>query len=255
MSLVFIPEQTKVVLIGTSEFPEDGNLKSIKPIEANISKLGELFSNENIFGIDKTNVVSLLNKKDYEILEELENQAQQAIDTLIIYYAGHGEREKGKTLYLTATNTKKERLISTAIEFERFNKIIQSSKAKKKFLILDCCYSGLAALNSDNNPFFENELEDVQGTYIITSSPSNSVSFFHDNSTYTFFTSEFISILENGLDSQTAFIELGEMYNIIGQNLKRKSCPSPMQKNTLSGSNGQLFFANNFKYLEYSKKS
>ncbi|MCH9662571.1 MAG: caspase family protein, partial [Gammaproteobacteria bacterium] len=144
MSLVFIPEKTKIILIGCSNFPEDDTLKAIKPIESNLVDLKELFVDDNIFnGVPEENVITILNKKDHEILSEVEDNAQHATDSLVIYYAGHGEREKGKTLYLTATNTKRDRLITTAIEFERLNKVIQASKAQKKFIILDSSFGNV----------------------------------------------------------------------------------------------------------------
>lgn len=120
MSLAFIPEETRVILIGCSNFLEDSTLKPIKPIEANLSELKNIFSDKNIFnGIPEENITTIQNEKDYEILNKVEEVSQLVSDTLVVYYAGHGEREKGKTLYLTATNTRKDRLISTAIEFER----------------------------------------------------------------------------------------------------------------------------------------
>ncbi len=254
MSLAFIPEETVVLLIGSSNFLEDNTLKPIKPIEANLTELRNIFSDKNIFnGIPEENIITIQNKKDYEILEKVEDCSQLASDTFVVYYAGHGEREKGKTLYLTATNTRKDRLISTAIEFERLSKIIQASKASKKFIILDCCYSGLAALNSDVQPLLEEELKDINGTYIITSSPSNMVSYFHESETYTFFTSELIHVLKNGVDNNAPFIEIGEIYEYIKSNTKKKNYPSPMQKNTLNAS-GKVYFANNYKHIDYSKR-
>lgn len=254
MSLVFIPEETLIILIGCSDFPEDSSLKPIKPIGANLSKLRSIFSDINTFnGIPEKNITVIQNEKNYEILNKVEELSQLDSDALVVYYAGHGEREKGRTLYLTATNTRKDRLISTAIEFERLNKIIQASKATKKFLILDCCYSGLAALGTDNEPLLEEELTNITGTYIITSSPSNMVSYFHENEEYTFFSSELINLLTSGLDNNAPFIEIGEVFEYIKSNSRRKNHPLPMQKNTLNAS-GKVYFANNYRYLDYSKK-
>jgi hypothetical protein len=254
MSLVFIPEETLVILIGCGNFLEDSSLKPIKPIEANLARLKGIFRDTKTFnGIPEENITVIQNEKDYEILKKVEELSQLASDALVVYYAGHGEREKGRTLYLTATNTRKDRLISTAIEFERLNKIIQAAKATKKFLILDCCYSGLAALSTDNESLLEEELSDITGTYIITSSPSNMVSYFHENEEHTFFTSELINLLTSGLDNNAPFIEIGEIFEYIKSNLRRKNYPLPMQKNTLNAS-GKVYFANNHRYLDYSRK-
>lgn len=252
MSLIFIPEETRVLLIGTSEYPSDNRFNSVKPIENNISTLAEIFKNPNIFNkIPDGNILPLLNKTSHEILEQLEEFGQKATDTFIVYYAGHGEREEGKTLYLTATNTKKDRLISTGIDFNRFNKAIQFSKAIKKIIILDCCYSGLATQSSDHSPLTEEELQDIHGTYIITSSPSNSVSYFLDNGKYTFFTAELVNILQEGINNQNPYIEIGDIYNEIKDKLDSKGYPVPTQKNTLNISN-RIYFANNYRYIEYT---
>ncbi len=99
----------------------------------------------------------------------------------------------------------------------------------------------------------DEDLGDIQGTYIITSSPSNMVSYFHENESHTFFTSEFIQILKNGIDNNAPFIEIGEIYEHIKSNLKKKRYPAPMQKNTLNAS-GTVYFANNYRYIDYSRK-
>ena len=253
MSLTFDPNKTIVFLIGTSEYPSDGNFENIKPAESNIKTLKEIFLNKDIFGIPENKIFEFLNTQSHEILQDIEEKSSSSlIDTLIIHYTGHGVRESSKKLYLTASNTKKQLLKSTGIEYDRFSSIVESSKAQKKFIFLDCCYSGIAALSSDENPIPETELENIQGTYLVTSSPSNSVSFFDTDKKYTFFTQELINVLENGIENQTAFMEIGEIYNCVKEGLERNGYPSPKKKDKLNIS-GKVFFAKNCKYIEYQK--
>jgi hypothetical protein len=63
-------------------------------------------------------------------------------DILLFYYSGHG-RTLDQQLYLCAHNTNPELLRSTAVSGNLLNDIVESSLARVKILILDCCYSAM----------------------------------------------------------------------------------------------------------------
>lgn len=250
MNLILNPKETHVLLIGIQEYKKE-DYKNVTLANNNLEELKKTFINPNIFGgVPEEQIKTLLNADSHTVLEEIEKLSKSSKDTIIIYYVGHGDRHKGKNLYLTATNTESSLLRTTGIEFKLINDLISDSKAKKRFIILDSCYSGLAALSGDEEPFNEKEIENVRGTYIITSSPSNDKSYYNPKEKFTHFTGELIKILTNGLTNESEFLEMSEIFQAIKTQLSKKGLPLPKKKNTID--TDKIYFANNFIYNEYS---
>lgn len=250
MNLILDSKETYVLLIGVNEYKND-DYENVTLAENNIVALKKLFLNHNIFGgIPESQVICLINEDNNIILEEIEKVSNASRDTIIIYYVGHGERLKGKKLYLTANNSKRSLLRTTGIEFKIINDIINDSQAKKRFIILDSCYSGLAALSGGEEFFPKTELKNMNGTYIITSSPSNQKSYYDPKAKYTHFTDELINILSNGLPNESPFLEMTEIFQTLKSTLSNKGLPLPKQKNTID--TDKIYFANNFIFNEYS---
>ena len=70
-------------------------------------------------------------------------------DLLLFYFAGHGVLDERDHLYLTATDTfmKDDGRLSqpSAIDSSDLLKYINNSRAERKVIILDACYSGAIA--------------------------------------------------------------------------------------------------------------
>jgi hypothetical protein len=62
------------------------------------------------------------------------------VDTLVVYFSGHGEIFRGK-LFLMLTNTTSD-LLGTALNAHHVLDAMQLSRASHKLTILDCCHAG-----------------------------------------------------------------------------------------------------------------
>lgn len=247
MELTIQASNSRAILIGTSSF---GTISSqIPQISRNVENIFSLLSNEKVLGIPHDNIVTLSDIDRASILKELINIGKIKLDTLIVYYTGHGIRTGVKKLLLTARDTEKEYEEVTGIPFSTLRDIIERSKASKKILILDCCYSGIAALDIDNaSPLTQQEI--IKGTYIITSSPFNEKAYFDTDEELTYFTGELVKILKLGIENDNPFISLNDLYDKLKDNLIHNNHAEPQRLDNLNISKCYVFKNTKFNAVE-----
>jgi tetratricopeptide (TPR) repeat protein len=243
--------QTRVVLIGTSEYGED--FPPILPIKGNLEDLYTAFTDAACVGVPAENVTTLFNKASDEIEATLLQLARLPnVQTLILYFAGHGYRSDVKSLYLIAKNTKKiDDYIVGGVNFDFVNNnILARSKAKQKIVILDACHSGVAAQGS--NDLIENL--DVKGTYILASSSSEEKSYFNNNSCNTYFTAGLLNILKDGVDDSAEMLALEDVYKSVKQNQQAQHLSLPIYRNSLNIPADSFYIARNPRFSIQKQK-
>jgi tetratricopeptide (TPR) repeat protein len=238
-------KRTKAILIGNSEF--DFTFPAIQPVKGNIQDLYNLLIDKKIVGLPAENIIVLLDKSSGEIEEQLILASKLPnVETILIYYAGHGCRTDKSKLYLIAKNTKKiDDHIINGIDFDFIkNVILKQSTASQKILILDACHSGIATQGVDDIIAGFN----VAGTYTFASSSPNAVSFYNPEKNNTFFTGEIINTLSNGLDNNKENIALEDIYQTVAFHLKEKNFPEPHFKSELTIKPSDFYIAHNPKF-------
>ena len=242
-NLSFNPKSTIAILIGSSEYEQD--FSPIPNIRNNILDLKTTLAKDSLLGIPSQNIIEILDKTHDKTIELISQSISNPhFDTLIFYYSGHGYPTLEGQLFLTTTNSKKATIKYTSLPFEDIRVLFEESHLQNKIIIIDCCYSGLAAM-SDTQTVVEFGQE-VNGTYILTSSPHNSKSYFDEDVRNTFFTSELISLINSGIDSKLAFLSLDDAYQSIQRAMKKKKLPEPRKKNTLNVAD--FYFCRNKNY-------
>ncbi len=245
-------ENTRVLLIGNSDY--DFSFPPIQPVKGNIEDLYEILTDKRKIGIPQENITICFNKTNTEIEEQLLIASQHKnLETLFIYFAGHGHRTDIKKLYLVAKNTKKisDHIIG-GIDFDFIkNVVLKQSTAQQKIVILDACHSGIAAQGDDT--LVTNF--DVKGTYILTSSSGEEVSFFDKNKRNTFFSGEIINLLKNGVENHKEQIALDDIYENVTTTLKQRNLPEPRHKSELNIPISNFYIARNPKFsVQYIKQ-
>lgn len=246
MKLSYEINQTKAVLIGTGIY-ETNDFIPIDPVKGNLEDLKNLFLDQDIIGLPEQNVIVLENKTHIEILEGLSDAlSDKNLRTVFIYYSGHGHRTAKDRLYLTAYNSKKafHLIKATGIEFSDFKSIIENSPGKpNSVILLDACYSGIAA-QSENS--LTEEEKSINGSYIITSSSNKEQSFFDSKARHTFFTDSLIETLYGGSEESNMLLSLNDVYNSLQNKLRIKHISEPQRRDNLDAD--VFYFAKNKKY-------
>jgi hypothetical protein len=233
MKLSYNPENTIAILIGISQYDSDNEFPPIQAVTNNLNELKKLLFAPDFFGIPKEHIILLKNKTNVEIIKELIKALSiPLLETVIVYYAGHGYRTARDKLYLTAINSERnfDVIVHTGIEFAHLKKIIEE-KGKQRIFIIDACYSGIA---TQGNETLTGEELNIKGTCIIASSPHNEPSFYdpEKKTDCTFFTSELIDFLKEGTEDAAGFLTINKIYENIRKRLNEKNRPEPNKKTT-----------------------
>lgn len=233
----FEQNKVKVLLIGVSKYYEDKTINSIPNVKRNITLLKQAFLSNTVLNITEEDLTVSLNENRTNIERRLIQASREAKNhsyTLLVYYAGHGiisTQDFG--LYLTASNTTNEFLESDGINISKFREIIENSRAGRKIVIMDSCHSG-AIHNSMNNVSsqIQSELNKFEGTYVITSASKDDPALYPADKPKlpTYFTAKFIEILENGIDNNSKYITIRDIFEEIQSSFReQKSLPLPQQ--------------------------
>ncbi len=237
-------EKTYAVVIGSSTYNND--FHDIPPVKNNLDDIIKLLSDKRSIGIPKKNITKIYNKRCDYIYEQVYNISMQSdIDTLIIYYAGHGYQVGAKKLFLATINSVvvDDNTIFNAIDYDFIRKtIIKKSQAKQKILILDSCHSGIA-VQSKHNPIY-----DVEGSYVMASSAAEELSYFKTGGRNTYFTGAVLDSFKNGIDCTKEMISLNDIFENTRNILSAKKFPEPIQKRDLNIPPQNYFIALNPQY-------
>jgi hypothetical protein len=224
-------QNTQAIIIGNSTYAS-GNFPDIPPAVGNAEDIAALFANKACIGLAEENVTVSLNKTSDDIQELLYSISRKpGIETLIIYYTGHGYQADTQKYFLTASNTRKiNNVLIGGIDFDFIrNEIIRLSPAKQKIIILDACQSGLAAQSGTSAQPLE-----VKGSYVLASSSADESSYFSRDNRNTYFTSALLQVLKSGVANEFEMLSLEDIYEETGKILKDKKLSLPYFKNELN---------------------
>ena len=236
-----VPEKTQAILIGASKFDfgKDDGFQDLPSVNTNLSKLNLLLI--EVVCIDKKNI-HLLSDRDNSntITSEITDIVSKVLDTVIVYYAGHGIRKEQKHYLATKITKFKEPESTGALESNYLvNLVIKKTKAKNIIFIIDCCFSSMAkeGVNSqDKNVFFITATASTQ-----TAKDESEI-----DKSYTAFTCELLKILENGIDGAGKFLTVQDISNHLEKQLADKKLPEP--KISSHGSPDKLEICKNRAY-------
>ncbi|MDA2925648.1 caspase family protein [Acidobacteria bacterium AH-259-G07] len=237
--LSFDPEQTRAVLIATTK-TSDPALEKLNQTKRDLNAFKDVLINPKIVGIPEENLLPLVDQPLTEIGVELDNFAQAATDTLLIYYAGHGliSAENSSELLLATPETTLQQKDLNSLPFKRVSGIMKRSKAKRKILILDCCYSGKAIKSlMGSSPKVAGD------AFVLCSSHANDPSLAPKDKTYTTFTSALLGVLGSGLSHvDEPVLTLKQLFRALHDKLKD---PEPQSQAFNNG--GDIALALNVK--------
>ncbi|MEO6000938.1 MAG: caspase family protein [Chitinophagaceae bacterium] len=232
---------TKVLLIGVSEFPYDPSISTIPNVLANVNKLKQILSDPELVGIPPSNIILSLNEDKISIERKLRNIAISTNDkdsTLLVYYTGHGILNPADfEMYFTTHHTSRKDIDIDGLSPESFRKHIGRSKAARKIIILDCCHSGAFIDNKgtmgDMPSAIQVSLNNFEGTYVMTSAAEDEPALFpeHQPEEPTYFTGKLIDILQNGIDNDHRFSSLRDIFDKIDRDFQDADLPRPQQSN------------------------
>src|SRR4051794_16218504 len=137
------PARSRALLVGASTFGEAAELDDLPSVPAGVRELQRLLIDPSHGSLEHDSCLALIDPKDVDDLDRaLHRCAQDAEDTLLVYYAGHGvPSQRDGSLHLALRNTDRTRLRATAYPIDFLRDHILESNASTKVVIIDCCFS------------------------------------------------------------------------------------------------------------------
>ncbi|MEV7738940.1 caspase family protein [Streptomyces sp. NPDC088921] len=239
------PDESRAVLIGVAEYPEDGVFASVEEALHNVLRLKGLLTDPRYAGFHRTREYTrtLINPYTNEgIRAAVKRAAEEATDVLFVYYVGHGSRVGAeRELYLTTcTTSSADSVGTTGLRYSVLRDLLRAAQARVVVLVLDCCFSGIAAKvlgNESGDALAKDELLDeaaveedviegsIDGICVLASSGPTQTSDASDaagKTDFTAFTGSVVTVLEKK-DGDTTPLLLGELFRRVEQRMKRSS--------------------------------
>lgn len=133
---------------GSADYHGDSNLGPLEGVKEDLVRMAELFTNE--FAYERRPPAPLLNHGAESVRRSLVSQDDEpftASDTVVVYYAGHGEH-RGDRHYLMCSDSERGKPTSTALPTEDLVRIFTERNARRLLLIVDTCHAAQGAADS-----------------------------------------------------------------------------------------------------------
>jgi hypothetical protein len=219
------PARSRVVLVGPAEYE---HLSPLKSVANNIARLGELLTDETIWGLPPENLTSLTDPRSTDDVEEaLLAAGKAAEDTLIFYFAGHGLLDLSSAQLYLALGAAEADPIHRAIDYERVRRAVRGSNCPSKVMILDCCYSGNATMGATNDLAAQAM---VEGTYLLTACDENNLAVAPPGEEFTAFTGALVRLLTDGIPHGPEMLSTEDIYWRLRDELGAAGYPIPVQR-------------------------
>jgi peptide/nickel transport system substrate-binding protein len=222
-------------------------LKNLPTVQNNLAALQKTLSNPAVWGLPVENcrVLQQPDSVDY-VLDSLSDTATVATDALVFYFAGHGLIDPGNEdeLYLALPGSDIERAYRTAVPYGWVRREMQVAKARRKIVILDCCYSGraLGEWMGDSEGDAAGHLE-IEGACVLTATARTRRALAPPGGQFTAFTGELISILTEGIPEGPDLLDMETLFRHLRIRMKTKGFPLPQRAQLNQG--GYIALARN----------
>jgi hypothetical protein len=228
------PRLSRLVLIGTSTY-EDENLPDLAQVDTGLNDLATALTDPYYGLVPAEHCDVLVNEDNIRLIgRRLRKAASAAEDLLLVYYAGHGLKAGRKhELYLALHGTDWTEPEFSALEFDKLRNAVLDSPARTKMIILDCCFSGSVFGASMADPATEliSQVE-VDGTYVLASTPGHEVSLVLPEEDYTVFTGRLLTLLREGVPGGPELLTIDDLYRQLRARMKAEGLPQPQKRGT-----------------------
>ncbi|GHE24813.1 caspase family protein [Streptomyces vinaceus] len=243
MSVLPDPGATRAVLIGTSRYD---HLEQLPAVSNNLTALAAALAEPFSWGLPPEHCVTLSNPTTAEMtMSAVRAAAEQARDTVLIYFAGHGLVDPENDLYLAMPQSRQQR-VETGLSYRWLRQALLNGRAERCVVVLDCCYSGLA-LGAMGGPVDLADQASVEGTFLLAAAAETRTALAPPGEPFTAFTGELLNALQVGIPHGPELLEFGALYRHMRINLAAKGRPAPQARDRNTGA--QLALGRNPAYL------
>lgn len=241
-----LPDGSRVVLIGASRFT-DSSLADLPAVRNNLDGLASCFQDPALWGLPPAHCVVVRDPVYLDdLIDPVHDAASEAEDTLIVYYSGHGLIDHDTNELLLALVNSRPGRSHKSVPYEYVRRDVSRARAKRRVVILDCCYSGKALGGMSDASSVVADQASADGTYLLASAPPNQQALSPPGEHFTAFTGELVSLLRGGLPDAGPELSLDTVYKHIYFALRDRSRPEPQRR--AGNTAGDLALARNRRW-------
>ncbi|NEB13655.1 caspase family protein [Streptomyces coelicoflavus] len=220
------PVRSRAVLVGTASYR---HLPQLSVVEANVVDLAAELCDATVWGLPVQNCTVVTDPLTQPaFLDPVRRAAEEATDTLLVYFAGHGMRDADSADLYLALGDSREHLGYTAVAYQHLRMTLRTARARRKVVVLDCCFSGRAARALSGEEQLAAQAA-VDGAYVMAASPRDRVALAPDGERYTAFTGELLGVLRDGVADGPELIDLDTLHRVVEERLRAKNRPLPQR--------------------------
>lgn len=229
MTVLSDPARSQAVLIGVHSY---AHLDDLPAVAGNLEGLRQVLTDPAVWGLPgRACTVIAQPDKTGQVLDLVQEKAAAADDTLLIYYAGHGQTDPySDELYLGMPSSRRERT-HHSLRYEDLRRIVLEAPSPRTVVILDCCYSGRALVGGMSAGERIADSATVRGSYLLTATSETRVALAPPGEPHTAFTGELIRTLSEGIPGGPELIEMSTLFGRLRVSLEGRSLPVPQQRN------------------------
>lgn len=214
------------LLVGTAVY-QDVHFPALPSVRADVHYLSQVLDMPAVGRYEKCVRVEDSSKAAIRQAVERFLADREPDELVVLYLSGHGayDREDGQLYYVT-TDTEADRLQQTALEASYLTDQLERCAARRKVLLLDCCFSGSAvqgfrskgASRSAATPVVE-----ASGVHVITASQHWEQAFTTDADQPSQFTRAMVEGLHSGqadLDGDGQ-VSANDLFRYISRDLRK----------------------------------
>jgi hypothetical protein len=135
--------QRKALIIANDTYEQEA-LQDLLAPAADAEALGRVLSDPQIGDFA---VQIVYNEPAHVIQAQIDEMFSESRpdDVLLLHFSGHGLKSESGELFFAASNTRPNRLVSTAVSADFVQGCMRTSRSRSVVLLLDCCYGGAFA--------------------------------------------------------------------------------------------------------------
>ncbi|WP_327351272.1 caspase, EACC1-associated type [Streptomyces sp. NBC_01304] len=217
------PARSVCVLIGVSDYTE---LQPLRSVKESLKQLRSALTDDNLWGIpdDDEHLVEVAEPATHsKLIDPIIAAAERAEDTLLVYYAGHGQvDDHDDQLYLTLPGSVENGTFASVHSRYIREAMRDHGSARRRILLLDCCYSGrmlgdpMSATDRGVKAAMEVLKEPggsyVEGSYVMASAARNRLSHAPNARHSTLFTGALVKTMREGIEGGPQMLTLGTLF-------------------------------------------
>ncbi|MFJ6939818.1 caspase family protein [Streptomyces sp. NPDC101132] len=251
MAVLPDPARSRCLLVGVSRLAAN-DLADLPAVDNNLEALRAVLTDPEVWGLAAEDCVVMRPRFAEEVIDRIHSLTQEAEDTFVLYFAGHGlvdpAGDEGLRLAMPRSTRRWSHwslLYASVVKALKHNE----SRAERNIVILDCCYSGTAASEPMGARRPTREEPPVDGIFLLTATKRHEQAISPAGQPLTDFTDELVSVLSEGLPEGPRLLDLDTLYRELYGRMVRRNGTHPDLAATRSSA-ARLALARNRAYRE-----